>query len=186
MNRRKNGFFTFLCSLIPGAGEMHLGFMKEGTSIMLLSLLLLAGGSFLGISALFLLLPVIWFYSFFNVHNKAGMSDEEFYALEDDYLFHLDSLFPQGRLNGRQTTVFAWILIILGVSIIWGPAVSGLLHTIEMVIPDAFVSVIRSFLYHLPQYIVAVILIMTGIHMIHSKKKELDEEEKKEEKNFEG
>ena len=38
---------------------------------------------------LFYLLPVLWFFSFFHTHNLNCMSDEEFYALEDDYLFHM-------------------------------------------------------------------------------------------------
>ena len=38
---------------------------------------------------IFYLLPVLWFYSFFHTHNLNSMSDEEFYTLEDDYLFHI-------------------------------------------------------------------------------------------------
>ena len=42
MNRRKSRFWTFICSLIPGAGEMYLGFLREGVSIMTLCAVLLA------------------------------------------------------------------------------------------------------------------------------------------------
>ena len=34
MTKKKSKFFTFCCSLIPGAGEMYLGFLKQGISIM--------------------------------------------------------------------------------------------------------------------------------------------------------
>ena len=30
MTRKKGKFLTFCCSLIPGAGEMYLGFLKTG------------------------------------------------------------------------------------------------------------------------------------------------------------
>lgn len=38
MTRKKRGFWTFCFSLIPGAGEMYLGFMKRGLSMMCLFL----------------------------------------------------------------------------------------------------------------------------------------------------
>ena len=38
MTRKKRGFWTFIFSLIPGAGEMYLGFMKRGVSTMLVFL----------------------------------------------------------------------------------------------------------------------------------------------------
>ena len=32
MTRKKNGFLTLCFSLVPGAGEMYMGFMKQGVS----------------------------------------------------------------------------------------------------------------------------------------------------------
>ena len=34
IRNKKNGFWTFCFSLLPGAGEMYLGFMKMGISLM--------------------------------------------------------------------------------------------------------------------------------------------------------
>ena len=34
MVSKKNGFFRFLWSFIPGAGEMYMGFMKQGVTLM--------------------------------------------------------------------------------------------------------------------------------------------------------
>ena len=39
MRHKKNRFWTFLFSLFPGAGEMYMGFMKQGVSLMTLFLL---------------------------------------------------------------------------------------------------------------------------------------------------
>ena len=36
MKKQKHGFWVFIFSLIPGAGEMYMGFKKQGISIMLL------------------------------------------------------------------------------------------------------------------------------------------------------
>ena len=32
--KKKNKFFTFLCSFLPGAAEMYMGFMKMGISLL--------------------------------------------------------------------------------------------------------------------------------------------------------
>ena len=36
MQKQKRGFLLFISSLIPGAGEMYMGFFKQGISIMTL------------------------------------------------------------------------------------------------------------------------------------------------------
>lgn len=177
MTKKKNGFFTFCCSLLPGAGEMYLGFMKEGVSMMGLFWGAIAVISFLGLDVGALVLPIIWCYSFFNVHNKAGLSDEEFYALEDDYLFHMDQIIPRERMNVQQTTVFAWILILLGVSILWGPVINQLLLFMKSFVSAEMLNTIQYFLHRLPRYVVAVLMIAGGIYLIRHKKQELDQEE---------
>ena len=35
MKKQKHGFWVFIFSLIPGAGEMYMGFKKQGISIVL-------------------------------------------------------------------------------------------------------------------------------------------------------
>ena len=98
MTKKKSGFLAFCFSLLPGAGEMYMGFMKQGVSIMALFWLLIFLSAFLNIGPVLFILPILWCYSFFNVHNIRGMSDEEFYALEDDYLFHMERVLPRGLL----------------------------------------------------------------------------------------
>ena len=91
MTKKKNRLFTFFCSLIPGAGEMYLGFFKHGISVMSLFFLLLFCSGIL-FPPLMFLSPVLWFYSFFHVNHLITLPDEEFYMIEDDYCFHLDVL----------------------------------------------------------------------------------------------
>ena len=47
MIRKKSGFIAFICSMVPGAGEMYLGFMKEGLSLMSLAVLIFTGAVWL-------------------------------------------------------------------------------------------------------------------------------------------
>ena len=66
----------------------------------------------LNISSLVIFLPVLWFYSFFHVHNLKELPEEEFYAIEDNYILHLDRIFQnnirlsQNILKLRQ---FSWL-----------------------------------------------------------------------------
>ena len=90
MTKKKSSFWTFIFSLLPGAAEMYMGFMKMGVSLMGLFFGLFIVGGFFGQSIFVLADIVVWFYAFFHAHNLRAMDDEEFYALEDDYLFHLD------------------------------------------------------------------------------------------------
>ena len=36
MKKQKHGFWVFIFSLIPGAGEMYMGFKKTGTLVIML------------------------------------------------------------------------------------------------------------------------------------------------------
>ncbi len=169
MTRKKSGFLTFCFSLIPGAGEMYMGFMKQGISIMAVFWLLIFLAAFFGMGPLLFILPILWCYSFFNVHNIRGMSDEEFYALEDDYLFHLNDNAFWGRLRGKQSNLLAAVLIIIGVVIMW----NRLADYMRWLLPD---SVYWYIMDDIPQLVIAVLLIWCGIYLIRGKKKELDSE----------
>ncbi|MBU5269715.1 hypothetical protein [Clostridium cochlearium] len=72
---RNNKFLTFIFSCIPGAGHMYLGFQKKGLQIMLLFFSLLFLGDFLRTNILFVLIPIIWFYSFFDVRKAFNKSE---------------------------------------------------------------------------------------------------------------
>ncbi|MCR1972268.1 hypothetical protein [Clostridium cochlearium] len=72
---KNNKFLTFIFSCIPGAGHMYLGFQKKGLQIMLLFFSLLFLGDFLRTNIFFVLIPVIWFYSFFDVRKAFNKSE---------------------------------------------------------------------------------------------------------------
>ncbi len=169
MTRKKSGFLAFCFSLVPGAGEMYMGFMKQGVSIMAAFWLLIFLAAFLNIGPVLFILPILWCYSFFNVHNIRGLSDEEFYALEDDYAFHLDKFLPLDRLGRKQNTVLSAALIILGVLVLW----NNLMDYLEWFIPSPLYWVITE---RVPQVFIGMALIIAGLYLIRGKKRELDEE----------
>ncbi len=168
MTKKKSGFLTFCFSLVPGAGEMYMGFMRQGVSIMALFWLLIFLAAFLSIGPVLFILPILWCYSFFNVHNLRGLSDEEFYAIEDDYLFHIDRVLPQGRWSKKQNNLFAVALIIIGIVILW----SNLTNYMRWMFPsDIYWTIVDA----VPQVTIAVLLIWGGLNLIRGKKKELDD-----------
>ena len=172
MTSKKSKFLTFFISLIPGAGEMYLGFYKTGASIMVLFF-----GSYAIFSYLFRpflsFLPVLWFYSFFHTHNLNNTPDEEFYGLEDDYLFHIQ---PRQlvELAQKYRKPLACLLIFVGVSMIWNN-VSHILSSIAhwFIWSDAIMSLVRYWTNAIPQFAAAALIIWIGWHLIRNKKETL-------------
>ena len=93
MTKKKNRFIRFILSFLPGAGEMYMGFMKMGLSLMSLFFCILATAIFLDLGPLLFIVAIVWFYGFFHVHNLASLSEEEFVAVEDEYIHLASQLF---------------------------------------------------------------------------------------------
>ena len=174
MTNKKNRLFTFIISLIPGAGEMYLGFYKAGASIMLL---FLGGAAFFGslFPPMFYLLPTLWFYSFFHTHNLNNMPDDEFYALEDDYLFHTDPV-KLKKMTETYKKPLALILILMGISVIWRHLGNGFYRLSELLgISSVLFSVIRYWSHAIPQLAAAFFFIWMGWKLFQGKKNSLAE-----------
>lgn len=178
MTNKKNKFFTFCCSMIPGAGEMYLGFYKQGISLMTSFFALCVIGGTLNLPSMIFLTPVIWFYSFFHVHNLNGLPDDEFYASEDDWLFHpgtdgknLDYWFLKYR------KLLAGLMIFFGFSLLW-EIISDFVFRIFNVyhFSEEAWMILRSITNAVPQGVIAIVIILFGIHLIRQKKQLLDKE----------
>lgn len=179
MTRKKNGFFTFLFSFLPGAGEMYMGFMKQGASLMGAFFLLVFLAGWLNMEQLIFVLPVLWCYGFFHVHNLRALPDEEFYALEDDYLFHMDQVLPEGRkLTQKYRYVLAIVLLIIGGTLL----LNNLGDLVRWCLPERVWRYYQSFVNILPQFVISILFIWGGICLIRGKKQELDAKEAEEKK----
>ncbi len=177
MTSKKSGFWTFLFSLLPGAGEMYLGFLKQGASIMIAFWGVFALISGFNLNFLIFLLPVLWIYSFFHTHNLRALPDEEFYTIEDRILFFdtCDEYSCQNMKDffQRHKTATAWVLILLGISLLW----NSLLDFLGWFLPNALYNVLNSFSYNLPQIFIAVAIIAFGLYLISGKKDQLNKEQ---------
>lgn len=162
MKRKKSKFLTFLCSLIPGAGHMYLGFMKMGVSLLLTFVGIICIATWTGIDQLVSVGFVVWIYSFFHIHNIAGAPDEEFQKLEDRYLIAFSSDVPK-----NMQRVVAISLILLG-SLMF-------IHVLPHMLPQFILNYMpNGIFYYLPQSIIALVLIAVGIIMIIGKKVSLE------------
>ena len=67
----KNGFLTFCCAFIPGAGQMYQGYMKRGLSLITMFCVAFGAGTLLGV--LYVAMPIVWMYSFFDTFNLLSL-----------------------------------------------------------------------------------------------------------------
>lgn len=171
MTKQKRGFWLFLCSLFPGAGEMYMGFKKQGISIMAVFWLTIALAGGLNFGWLLMTLPILWFYSFFNVHNLKSLTEEEFYTIEDDYILHLDRIFGDSEeLLEKYHKSAAILLIVLGMALLW----NLLFDALEWILPYFLHDILWRIGAMLPRLVLAVGIIGLGLYLIRGKKKELE------------
>lgn len=173
--KKKNRFLTFCFSLMPGAAEMYMGFMRTGTELMLFFLGMIMIPSFLGLEGLSILAVVIWAYGFFHANHLASLSDEEFVQVEDNDILGME-LFQKGKkkLQGNSRGI-AVLLIVLGIWLLWGTGVDMLWA--YRVLPEYIYELLFTISDYVPRLTASVLIIVLGVHMIRGKKKELYREE---------
>ncbi|WP_054957370.1 hypothetical protein [Paenibacillus dakarensis] len=152
---RRSKVFATLLSAFPGAGQMYLGLQKRGLQMMVLFLGSIYVMDVLRLTLFFFLIPLIWFYCFFD-----GLQQVSRYGREP----LRDTPVIGGFANHQK-----WLglgLLLLGVYFIFSSVV---LPYLETQFPDAQISYhIRSFL---KTGIVAVVLIGGGIKLMMGSKK---------------
>lgn len=171
--QKRNGFFTFIFSFMPGAAEMYMGFLKQGASLMAIFLLGLAFPNFLGIYGFnFVIGVLVWFYGFFHARNLAKQRDEIFYELKDAYIW--EEFLPEKTVRVTSPTVRKWtatILIIVGTIVLW----KNFSNIIYNFIPEKIWDYVYPVMEKVPQVVIGVIIIAIGIKLIAGKKEELRE-----------
>lgn len=171
MLKQRSKGATVLCALLPGAGHMFMGFMKRGVSFMGLFFLILFLSSWLGIGPLMYLLPVLWFYAFFECINMAWASAEEFSLLQDGYLFQSGNLPMINSVPSRRWAFYGGILLVfLGIYLLFSKIASEFYNCMT----DYAVRVLSSVVSLFPQIFFGIVIILIGIRLIVGKKKELE------------
>ena len=173
MKRKKSRFLSFLLSFLPGCTEMYMGFMKTGISLMAMFWGLIAIATLLNIGEIMFLVLIVWFYGFFHANNLAGLAQSEIEMLQDDYLFHVNSLGSVGeKLSGSYRKIVSIVLIVLGCIL----CIRGIFGIIRGILPHVIIEMYYMIGDYLPQLIVGVGIVAIGLTMIKGKKQELLEE----------
>lgn len=172
MKKQKRGFINFICSLIPGAGEMNMGFEKQGISIMIMFWGIVSIAVLTEFVWLLMLLPIVWFYSFFHTHNLKNMTEEAFMLEEDRYLFNLDYVMANKKeLFEKYHVWIAGLFIFVGVCIV-GNEVMDVFFSF---VPGFMYDIVSSITGFVSAGIVGVGAIVFGILMLHKKEKKEEE-----------
>ena len=169
MKKKGNGFIRFVFSLLPGAGEMYMGFMKMGVSLMGTFFAIIMLASILQLGPVVLIGVIVWFYGFFHVHNLASLPDDKFAAVSDDYLIN-------GGQNGngrefvqKYKKVIAILLIVCGAVILW----NGFTELMTDYLPQYVSDIMNEAGKLIPRTAAGVAVIVLGILMIRGKAAEL-------------
>lgn len=163
--KKKNKFLTFCFSCFPGAGEMYMGFMKMGVSLMMLFMLAVIVPSVLRLDVLIPFAVVIWFYGFFHANHLRALSDEEFEQVEDVYLLGMDAITGGKNFVKKYQKWVAGMLILAGIMLLWNSATD-----LAFTMFPAFYEPMHMIGNYVPRVLVAVIIIVAGIGMIGGKK----------------
>lgn len=129
--------------------------------------------------AFLLVLPVLWFYSFFDAWNKYHLPEEKLTKVQDDFLFFLNAMPENVRSDPRFKKVASAnvlkvggiVAIIAGAYLIWDQII---VRVLIRLLSDTGAEILSQISYKLPQVAVAVILIVVGIKLISHKKRELE------------
>lgn len=165
MESRKSGFLTFVFSFIPGAGEMYLGLMKKGIAVMgafgiVFFLCALIRNGIFGI-----LLPIIWFYSFFDTFNLKHLNAEQKIQAEEKFLRDLEKIAGQNWkcIFSKKRTLVGCILVFFGLYMLFQNLVMPILYEIEIMHVAPW---LYRIIYNVPTLFVAIGIIWLGMRLV--------------------
>lgn len=143
-------FWAYAFSLLPGAGHLYIGMQRKGLQLMSCFLGVSILADFTNLHMLNFLMPIIWFYSIFDVRKILYLGAPTDDSLNFDFNF-----------NGKLPKIIAYGFIFIG---IW-----SLLH--NMIFPMLNINID----YHIENYIKTAIgsfiLIFFGIKLLTGNKK---------------
>lgn len=175
MTKQKGKFLTFLFSLVPGCGQMYLGFMRRGVSLMLIFSLPIAVAAMFNMAIFSIISIIAWFFSFFDALNLNSMDPALFVTLQDDYLLNNLRMSPfVQRINLPK--VVGGALVLVGLTALWNTFAGDLFSWLYNTNPEAY-NLLYTVVRAIPRVVLAVFVVVLGIRLISGKRTELLEED---------
>lgn len=155
---KKNKTLATLLSIFPGAGHMYLGLQKRGLQLMAAFLFCTYIMDVLRLSLFMFLIPILWFFSFFDALQMVSKSGRE--ELRDvpvvDWLLHHQRWLGYG-------------LLALGVYYLFDRV---LLNALDLWLPkERQWQIMRWFDQYFQTFVISVLLIGGGIRLLLGNKK---------------
>lgn len=169
---RKSSFLTFIFAFMPGAGQMYLGLMKKGASIMALFFATCCFIGFLNLEILLFAIPVIWFYSFFDAINYNNMPYEKKVLVEDSFIIDFNMLSDKYHKasSGKNNVVLGVFFVVFGVYVVFEKVIQPVLR--EFV---EFSPLFERMINNLPTLLIAFAIIILGLRLINNKSSEIED-----------
>lgn len=167
--KKKSRFLTFCFSMLPGAGEMYMGFMRMGVSLMLLFFLSIYIPVSLRLSELSVIGFVVWAYGFFHANHLASLSDEEFDQVKDEFLFGMNTIIDGRNFVIKYQRTVAVVLIAAGILLLWN-TMGDIAYRL---LPEFVSDFMRTVGNYAPRILVSLVIIFIGIKMIEGRKTQL-------------
>ncbi|MBQ5927660.1 MAG: hypothetical protein IIW96_00615 [Oscillibacter sp.] len=170
MKQHKRGLFLFLCSCIPGCGQMYQGYMKRGSSLMLVFWGWLTVVFFFGLDILLFMLFPIWLYTYFDSYNLRTHL-ENGTAGEDEFLFGLSDVDSEkiNALCRERHSLLGWILVALGLYMLYERIIQRLASFLWQF--EYLNWLYELLVYDVPRLVVTFGIIALGVWFIRGPRK---------------
>lgn len=162
-DKNTSSFWTFVFSLIPGAGQMYLGLMNRGLQLMVLFIIpiFLANMLYSIGGVLFLFNVIIWFYSFFDcLQTRKSINEGE---TVDDTLIWDIKIKNLDSLNYKHVGI--GFIVIGGLSIL-----NNGFHRISNYILEYSSRDVYQIFRFIRESLFPVLLIMIGVFLLKKAK----------------
>ena len=161
---KKSGFITLMACMFPGGGQMYLGYIKRGLSLMLWFAGLFFLAVTLNIGALSIFMVSLWFFALFDAFTIRNLAPQQRAAFPDDYIpperWVQENLLP-GKMRANTGKILGWVFVLLGVGMLYSNMVSPLLYLWAQSFPA-----LRTVLYNLPTLVLAAAALGGGIWLL--------------------
>lgn len=143
-------------SLMPGAGHMYLGLIRQGIQLMLLFFFTLFISKSYDFRFFYIFLPIMWFYSIFDVRQKS-LLDENDLIDGDLEIFSNKQLFSNLSKGNSIERYIAYGLILLGFF--------SLIDNILVPLAETYLQK-YEYIQYFKSFTTAAILIILGIILV--------------------
>jgi hypothetical protein len=165
LEKQNRKTIAMVLSIIPGAGHMFLGLQRQGLQLMTIFFFSFFITDWISLSIFLPLIPIIWFFGFFDAMNKAAGNDSG-----DDGDVLLVKYFRTGKpLIKNASKYLAYVLIAIGC----------LLLADKIILPELQRYISFNFRGYFKVIILSVLFIAGGVKLLMGTESEEAAEESK-------